>query len=61
MIKSNEKGGAALEYLVVTIFAILISITLLSFCGKIISQKLNETFIKLGVEPIEIDLDFLGR
>ena len=60
MKKNNEKGGAALEYLVVTLFALLISITLLSFCGKIISQKINKAFVSLGVDPIEVDLSFLN-
>ena len=60
MKKSNEKGGAALEYLIVTIFAMMISLALLSFCGRLINEKLNETFTKLGIDPIEINLDFLG-
>ena len=57
--KKGEEGGAALEYLIVTIFALLLSLTLLAFCGKIISEKLNQTFVRLGMEPIEIDISFL--
>lgn len=57
--KKEEEGGAALEYLMVTIFGILLSLTLLAFCGKIINEKLNQSFVRLGIEPIEMNLDFI--
>ena len=52
---NKERGGAALEYLIVSIFAVILSITILGYCSSIINKKLNEIFLKLGMEDMNID------
>ena len=58
-MSNNENGGAALEYLVVTIFGIIVSLMVISICGKVVHEKLQEAFSKLGIEPFSMDFNFL--
>ena len=50
----SQSGGAALEYIIVSIFGLVLSLGAMSFLTKVAKQKLSSIESALG---IEIDLD----
>lgn len=46
----NNYGGAALEYVVTSVFALMFSIAVIAFVGKAIRSKLESMEKKLGIE-----------
>lgn len=55
----KRRGGAALEYLVVTIFASVIALGVMALSGNIIKQKLSQTLSNMGIDAHELDFNFL--
>lgn len=48
----GQKGGAALEYILVSTFAAVISMAALGFIGKVVRGQLTTLAGKLGVEDV---------
>ena len=46
----GEQGGAALEYIVVSVFGLLLSIAAIAFVGQAAEEKLRTLEEKLGVD-----------
>tara|TARA_B100001094_G_C18085267_1_gene747397 strand:+ start:94 stop:348 length:255 start_codon:yes stop_codon:yes gene_type:complete len=44
----NQKGGAALEYILVSSFALVLTLSALGFIGNAIKNKISEMEEKLG-------------
>lgn len=52
----GKKGGAALEYILVSTFAAVVTIAALSFVGTVVKRQLANMAEKLGIEDGELDL-----
>jgi hypothetical protein len=52
-----ESGGAALEYIIVSIFGLLLAVAAIAFVGQAAKEKLKGLEDKLG---IEFDADALN-
>jgi len=57
MQKCKEYGGVALEYLIVTIFASLLSIILLSIVSDLTQKKITELAQKFDFEMSEFEIN----
>ncbi len=55
--RPREKGGVALEYLLVTTFAAIASISLLGFMGTMTKKKLESFAKKLDVSIEDVELN----
>ena len=60
IFKKKEFGGAALEYLIVTLFASAVSFGVIAFSGKLVKEKISKTLRTLGLEDSSEELDFLN-
>lgn len=47
----RRRGGATLEYILVSTFAAVVSLTALGFVGKVVKAELARMAEKLGMEP----------
>lgn len=56
----KAKGSAALEYLIVTVFASAIAFGFVAFSNRVIKEKISKTLSSLGIEESVQDLDFLN-
>ena len=57
MIKSSAQGSVSMEYIIVSSFALLVSITTVTWLGKIVKERIAAIADKIQVEPIDLDLD----
>lgn len=53
----SQKGGVALEYVLVTTFAAIVSIAALGFVGTMMKEKITSVAEKMGVEVQELNLN----
>ena len=53
-IVRGQFGGAAIEYILVSLFATVFTVTAIGFVSKVIKEKVTEMQTKLGVN-IEAD------
>jgi len=52
----RKKGGAALEYILVSTFAAVVTMGALAFVGSVVKKQLTHMGEKLGVDAPESDL-----
>jgi Flp pilus assembly pilin Flp len=57
---ARQRGGAALEYVLVSTFAAALCIAALTFVGNAVHDKLEALGDKLGSDAVPDDLDWLG-
>lgn len=57
----RSRGGAAMEYIIVSTFAILLSVAALGFIAKVFKEKIAVMAEKLGVDAGELDIDPFGQ
>ncbi|MCX6130252.1 MAG: hypothetical protein NTX25_14465 [Proteobacteria bacterium] len=50
LFPNAEAGGAALEYIVVSVFGLLLAIASIAFVGQAAKQKLAQIEQQLGIE-----------
>lgn len=58
---ARQRGGAALEYVLVSTFAAALCIAALTFVGDAVHDKLEALADKLGSDAVPEDLDWLGN
>ena len=56
----GDRGGVVLEYVLVTIFVLGVSITLLNASSQIIKEKLTKLASKAGVSFEDVDLELFN-
>ena len=60
-MKKKNSGGIALEYILVSSFAIIASTIMLGFFSNIVKNKVKEFTAKLGIDHIELQFaDFIS-
>lgn len=55
--RSQRRGSATMEYVIVSTFAALLSIAAVTFVGRLVKTKVTAMSDKLGVEATEFDFD----
>ncbi len=53
-MSKKEKGGAALEYVLVSTFATVVAISLIGFASRFLQEKVNAVAEKLGIASEEL-------
>jgi hypothetical protein len=56
--KNSTSGSAALEYVIVSGFALVVSVTAVTWIGSIIKSKMNQIAQRIHSDSPDIDLDF---
>lgn len=54
---NKQYGGAAIEYIIVSTFALILSLGAVAWLGKAIGEKIKQMGGKLGIEPPALELD----
>ena len=49
-MRVKERGGAALEYILVTTFAAVVGMAALAFVGKVVKAQLTNLAARLGLD-----------
>jgi hypothetical protein len=57
MVRGREFGGAAIEYVLVSLFATVFAVAAIAFVGKVVKAKMAEIGEKLGID-VEGELPF---
>ncbi len=57
--RRSQFGGAAMEYVVVSTFALLVAVAGIGFVGKLFQEKMQAISEKLGVDAGDFDLPHL--
>ena len=55
--KNSTRGSVTMEYIIVSSFALLVSISAVTWLGTIIKDRVAKVASKMGVEAAEFDLD----
>ncbi|MEN9833872.1 MAG: hypothetical protein RL011_65 [Pseudomonadota bacterium] len=56
--KNSQAGAAALEYILVSTFAAVITIAALSYVGRLVKAEVNKINSKLGGDAQATEFDF---
>ena len=60
-MKNSNHGGAAIEYLLVNLFAIFMTMGAIGFFIKASKEQLTKVTQKLGMEQEDLDFDIFGH
>lgn len=55
--KNSTRGSVTMEYIIVSSFALLVSISAVTWLGTIVKDRVAKIASKMGVESAEFDLD----
>ena len=58
--QNNKSGGAAFEYILVSIFGLLLSVAAIGFLSKAMKSKLSQLEEKLGIELDLSEINLIG-
>ncbi len=61
LTKNKQRGGAAIEYLLVNLFALFVTIGAISFFIKASKAHLAKATHKLGIDHDDLDFDIFGH
>lgn len=59
LLKNSSEGSVSMEYIIVSCFALLISITAVTWLGKMVKARINAIAERLDMDTsdLQIDLD----
>ena len=57
-LRARESGGVALEYVIVSIFGLLMSLFAVGYVSKVAKKHLDKASEKTGVKPDDFNFDF---
>ena len=55
--KNSARGSVTMEYIIVSSFALLVSISAVTWLGSIIKDRVSKIATKMGVDSTNFDLD----
>ena len=58
LLKNSSDGSVSMEYIIVSCFALLISVTAVTWLGKMVKARINTIAERLNLDTSELDLDF---
>jgi hypothetical protein len=57
LIKTSSPGSVTMEYVIVSSFALLVSISAVTWLGTVVKSRVAKMAAKMGIEATEFDLD----
>lgn len=57
MPKNSSRGSVTMEYIIVSSFALLVSISAVTWLGTIVKDRVSKIAAKMGVESANFNLD----
>jgi Flp pilus assembly pilin Flp len=60
LARHGQHGGAAIEYIIVSLFAAVVALAAITYVGKVLKQKVDDIASKMGVESDEFDVGLDG-
>ena len=58
LLKNSSDGSVSMEYIIVSCFALLISITAVTWLGKMVKARITTIAERLNLDTSELELDF---
>jgi len=58
LLKNSSEGSVSMEYIIVSCFALLVSVTAVSWLGKLLKDRIATMAERLNVDTSELDLEF---
>lgn len=56
--KNSSEGSVSMEYIIVSCFALLISVSAVTWLGKMVKERITQIAERLNVDTNELELDF---
>ena len=56
MLKSSSQGSITMEYIVVSSFALLVSVSAVTWIGKLVKARIDNLSAKLGTDAGDFDI-----
>jgi Flp pilus assembly pilin Flp len=57
LVQRPTRGGAAIEYVIVSLFAAVVAVASVALVGSIVQKKVRDLTTKMGIEEVELELD----
>ena len=57
LIKKSSQGNASMEYIIVSCFALIVSMTAVSWLGKLLKERITAMAERMNVDTSDLDLD----
>lgn len=58
LLKNSSEGSVTMEYIIVSSFALLISISAVTWIGKVIKERVEKMASKVGADAGEFHVDW---
>jgi hypothetical protein len=58
LLKNSSDGSVSMEYIIVSCFALLISVTAVTWLGKMVKARITTIAERLNLDTSELELDF---
>lgn len=58
LLKNSSEGSVSMEYIIVSCFALLISVSAVTWLGKMVKERITQIAERLNVDTNELELDF---
>ncbi len=59
-LRNPTRGGAAVEYVIVSLFAAVVAIASVTFIGSLVQKKVRDLSAKMGLENSELEFELDG-
>ena len=60
LLKNSSQGSVSMEYIIVSCFALLVSVTAVTWLGKMVKARISVISERLGLDTTDLELDFDG-
>lgn len=57
MLKNSSSGSVSMEYIIVSCFALLVSVTAVTWLGKIVKARITSIAERLSLDTSDLDLN----
>lgn len=58
LLKNSSEGSVSMEYIIVSCFALLVSVTAVTWLGKMVKARITVIGERLGLDTTDLELDF---
>jgi hypothetical protein len=58
LLKNSSEGSVSMEYIIVSCFALLVSVTAVTWLGKMVKARITVISERLGLDTTDLELDF---
>jgi hypothetical protein len=58
LLKNSAEGSVSMEYIIVSCFALLVSVTAVTWLGKMVKARIVSIAERLDLDTTELEMDF---